>query len=109
MALGRNVPKFHVIFLIIVCSFLGNVVASRYRKIYQKPINAGSWKTLTGGLHDSSVLLIGWSAAFISGCFAIMAAREEISNIVAFPLISIGGVIFYFGCAATMNFIFTKK
>ncbi|GBN41974.1 hypothetical protein AVEN_258020-1 [Araneus ventricosus] len=106
MASRRSVPKFPVTFLLlIVWSFVGSCVAARY----QRPLKAGSWKTLTGGLKDSSVLLIGGTSAFISGWIAVMASKEEIPNIAAFPLISVGGAVFYFGCAAAMNFIFTKK
>ncbi|CAL1290158.1 unnamed protein product [Larinioides sclopetarius] len=106
MALRRRVPKFEVVFLLlIVWSFMGTCFAARY----ERPIKAGSWKSLTGGFQNSSVLLIGWTAAFISGLIAIMASKDEIPNIAAFPFISVGGAVFYFACAAAMNIIFTKR
>ncbi|GFT38198.1 uncharacterized protein NPIL_293501 [Nephila pilipes] len=110
MASRLQVVLFHLFLLSIILwwCFVHEVECARPGK-KKLPYKAGSWKTFTAGLDESSILLMSCGAILFIGWIAHKASNEEMPMKMAFPIVSLGGVIIYFGSSAAINLLFGKR
>ncbi|GIZ03150.1 uncharacterized protein CEXT_524801 [Caerostris extrusa] len=106
MASSSTRLKLHLLFAFVI---VWSCVAYSADGRRVRGPKAGSWRTLTGGLNDSTVVFIGLSAAFISGWVALKASNDEMPISVALAIVSFGSAVFYIGCSAAINFLFSKR